>query len=301
MSPFDSPEALESALAQAGYIASLDLATLLFIAHRLGRPVMLEGPAGVGKTEVAKALSRAANLRLIRLQCYEGLDEGHALYEWSYAKQLLYSQMLRARLDRDLAAPDSLADAVAHLDAEGRDAFFSEAFLLPRPLLEAIRSDEQVVLLIDEIDRADEAFEAFLLEILSDFQVTIPELGTITAKHRPLVVATSNATRPLSEALRRRCLFHFMDYPDPELESRIVALKVPHLDENLRKAVIRFVTKLREEPLTKLPSVAETLDWAATLVALHLDALDRETIRTTLGVLLKNRDDLERIRARYER
>ncbi|PRY60164.1 MoxR-like ATPase [Knoellia remsis] len=279
---FASIDEVRERLADTGYLASDAIATTTFLADALGKPLLVEGPAGVGKTELAKAVAAATGARLIRLQCYEGVDEARALYEWNHAKQLL-------RITAEREAADGW-DAL-------RDNIFSDEFLLPRPLLQAIRSDEPVVLLVDELDKADVEIEGLLLEILGDFQVTVPELGTLTARHRPFVVLTSNATRELSEALRRRCLFLHIDYPSAELEQRIVTLRAPGLDDALTASVVRLVQRLRELRLRKAPSVAETVDWARTLVALGAsrDAdLSPELVRDNLGVLLKHQDDIER-------
>ena len=272
---FTSVDDVASRLADVGYLASDSVATTVYLASALGKPLLVEGPAGVGKTALSQAVAQATGAGLVRLQCYEGVDEARALYEWNHAKQLL----------RITAGRDESWD-------EARTDIFSEEFLLPRPLLTAIRRDEPTVLLIDETDKADVEIEGLLLEVLGDFQVTVPELGTIVATQRPFVVLTSNATRELSEALRRRCLFLHVDFPDAELETRIVRLKVPGLDESLTESVVRVVNALRAMPLRKAPSVAETIDWARTLLALGADILDDEVVRDTLGVILKHTDDV---------
>ncbi len=286
---------VRTALATQQYIATDDIATAMFLADRLGKPLLTEGPAGVGKTELSKAWAGAMGRELIRLQCYEGLDETKALYEWEYAKQLLYTQLLRDKLGQVLGDAATLREAADRL-ANEEEVFFSERFLLPRPLLKAITSEAPVVLLIDEIDRADAEFEAFLLEVLSDFQVSVPELGTLKAKHMPTVILTSNNTRELSEALKRRCLYIHIDYPSLEAELRIVQLKVPGLAPRLARQAVEMVQRLRDLDLKKQPSVSETLDWARALVALNTRALDRETIDNTLSVLLKYESDLQRAR-----
>ncbi len=279
------------------YIASEEISTVVYLAQQLGKPVLAEGPAGVGKTELAKVWASASGRPLVRLQCYEGLDESKALYEWEYAKQMLYTQLLRDTLKDVLSGAKTLREASERLSKED-DVFFSEEFLLPRPLLTALTSDEPVVLLIDEIDRADVEFEAFLLEILSDFQVSIPELGTIKAKHQPMVLLTSNNTRELSEALKRRCLFLHVDYPNFEAEMNIVRMKVPDLSEDLAKQAISVVQELRKMNLRKMPSISETLDWARALVTLNAKEIDAETLNNTLNVLLKYEADVQNARRR---
>jgi MoxR-like ATPase len=284
---------LKDALRGEQYIATDEIATVMFLAECLGKPVLAEGPAGVGKTELAKAWAKISGKPLIRLQCYEGLDESKALYEWEYAKQMLYTQLLRDKLSQLLADAGTLTAAADRLALE-EDVFFSERFLLARPLLKAITSDEPVVLLIDEIDRADAEFEAFLLEILSDFQVSVPEIGTITAKHQPIVLLTSNNTRDLSEALKRRCLYLFVDYPSAETEINIVRMRVPQLSARLASQAVEVVQSLRMMDLKKNPSVSETIDWARALVMLNADNLDRATLETTLTVLLKHESDVQK-------
>src|SRR5918996_1345962 len=258
-------------------LADTNIAGVVYLADRLEKPVLVEGPAGVGKTELAKALSRVTGARLIRLQCYEGLDESKALYEWNYKKQLL-------RIQADREYETSWADVEADI--------FSEPFLLTRPLLEAIRAEEPIVLLVDEVDRVEIETEALLLEVLSDFQVSIPELGTIVGKQRPLVILTSNNTRELSEALKRRCLYLHVDYPDLDREKEIVLTKVPDISDNLADQVARVVRSIRTLELKKAPSVSETLDWARTLVLLGVDTVDERTASETLHILLKYRTDL---------
>ena len=274
---FDSVDDVTERLAAVGYLASTAVATTVFLADRLGKPLLVEGPAGVGKTELARAVAEATGSGLVRLQCYEGIDEARALYEWNHAKQLL----------RITASQGQAWDAT-------RDDVFSEEFLLTRPLLTAIRRDEPTVLLVDETDKADVEVEGLLLEVLGDFQVTVPELGTIVATQRPFTLLTSNATRELSEALKRRCLFLHLDFPDAELERRIVLARVPQLPEALAEQLVRIIGVLRGLELRKAPSVSETIDWARTLLALGLDTLDDDTVRATLGVVLKHRSDAQR-------
>jgi MoxR-like ATPase len=272
--------AMQAAMERGGYIAEPAIATAVFLAKEMKKPLLVEGEAGVGKTEIAKVLAKVLATELIRLQCYEGLDTNTALYEWNYQRQLLRLKIA----EREGRDPGKLEELI-----------FGREYLLERPLLRAItRREGPAVLLIDEIDRADDGFEAFLLEVLSDFQITIPELGTIRAEHAPLVVLTSNRTREIGDALRRRCLYLYIEHPDLEKELRILHGKVPGVSEHLARAVSRFVQKLRGRDLRKLPGVAETIDWAQALVRLHRDRLDAETVRDTLGCLLKDEQDLKK-------
>jgi MoxR-like ATPase len=272
---FASVADVRERLGKAGYLTDDAIATTVFLADRLGKPLLIEGPAGVGKTELSKAVAASTSAEMIRLQCYEGLDEARALYEWNYKKQLLRIQAARS---------DDAWDAT-------HDDIFSEEFLLERPLLSAIRRENATVLLIDEVDKADVEVEGLLLEVLSDFQVTIPELGTVVAKRRPFVVLTSNASRELSEALKRRCLYLHLDYPTAEREKAIVLSRVPEVPEKLAEQVVRTVRALRAMELKKAPSIAETIDWATTLLALGIDTLDEESVTATLGVVLKHISD----------
>lgn len=293
---FESIEAIRQGFDALGYICSDRIATTVFLAFQLGKPILVEGPPGVGKTELAKTASALLSLPLIRLQCYEGLDEAKALYEWKYGKQLLYTQILKEKLGDLLQGADDLAAAVERLHAFG-DIFYSEAFLEPRPLLTAMQQEEGAILLIDEIDKADYEFESLLLEVLSDFQVSIPEIGTVRATSRPMVFLTSNNTREISDALKRRCLHLYIPFPSVELEQRIVQSRVPGIDDALRRQLVAFVHSLRELDLRKTPAISETIDWARSLLLLHADALDAQLVRDSLGTLLKFEQDIEAAQA----
>ncbi len=286
-----SIEATEAGLASAGYIASRPIATAAYLAHHLRKPILVEGPAGVGKTELAKALAAWLGIGLIRMQCYEGLDESKALYEWKYGKQLLYTQILKDRLGAALGEEPGLDAALARLHGFG-DLFFSEQFLEPRPLLRALREPGGAVLLIDEVDKADQEFEAFLLELLSDYQVSIPEIGTVRADVPPLVLLTSNSQRDLGDALKRRCLHLHIGLPDARLEARILAARLPGIEDDLRRQLVAFVQQLRTLDLRKLPSVSETIDWARTLILLGIENIDAQQAKETLHILLKYQTDI---------
>lgn len=278
-----SLEFVQNGLKQNRYITTAKVETAVYLSLTLEKPLLIEGPAGVGKTEVAKVLAELLRTELVRLQCYEGLDEARALFEWNYQKQLL-------RIQADTAQQHGWEDVATHI--------FSREYLLERPLLRAISAPRKIVLLIDEVDKADEEFEAFLLEVLSDFQVSVPELGTLRAIHKPVVILTSNRARELSEALKRRCLHLYIDFPGAEEESRIIALKVPELEERLRRQVARFVSGLRKLDVKKAPSIAETLDWARALVALRVKELDAPIVKRTLNIVLKYEEDIRKAEGR---
>lgn len=287
-----SVEAIKEGFESFGYICSDKIATAVFLAFQLRKPVLVEGPPGVGKTELAKTTSQLLETPLIRLQCYEGLDEAKALYEWKYGKQLLYTQVLKEKLGDLLQGTHNLAESVERLHQFG-DIFYSEEFLEPRPLLKAMQQERGAILLIDEVDKSDYEFESLLLEILSDYQISIPEIGTVKARTTPMVFLTSNNTRDLSDALKRRCLHLYIPFPTVELEERIVRSRVPDVDEQLRHQLVEFVHSLRQLDLKKIPAISETIDWARSLLLLHADKLDEELVRSTLNVLLKFEDDIE--------
>jgi len=286
---------VRDSFARQGYICNDQIALAVYLAAQLRKPILVEGPPGVGKTELAKASAAFLEAPLIRLQCYEGLDEARALYEWKYGKQLLYTQLLREQLGGALQGSDDLQASMARLGDLG-DAFYSEAFLEPRPLLQALRADEATVLLIDEVDKADQEFEAFLLELLSDYQISIPELGTVKARHEPLVFLTSNNSRELSDALKRRCLHLFIPFPDAALEQNIIAVRVPEAPAELRAQLVDFVQRLRQMDLKKQPAISESIDWAKALLLLHVDVLDAALVDSTLNLLLKHEEDLRQVR-----
>lgn len=287
-----SPDTVRQGFERLGYICNDAIATAVYLACQLQKPILIEGPPGVGKTELAKKTAEYLNAPLIRLQCYEGLDEAKSLYEWKYGKQLLYTQLLKDQLGDVMRGAKGLEASVERLHQFG-DIFYSEAFLEPRPLLQTLQSEQGAVLLIDEIDKSDQEFEAFLLEILSDYQVSIPEIGTIRAKTRPIVMLTSNNTRELGDALKRRCLHLYIPFPDSELEQRIIASQVPELSKELRSQVVGFVEQLRDMALKKVPAVSETIDWARALVLLNVQQLDAQWVKNTLNLLLKFQDDIE--------
>jgi MoxR-like ATPase len=288
---FASIDKIQQLLRQRDYICSKKIATTVYIAYHLEKPILVEGPAGVGKTELAKATAAFMGVPLIRMQCYEGLDESKALYEWKYGKQLLYTQMLREKLGDVMAGAEGLEESIDKLQ-QYNDIFFSPSFLEPRPLLKALQQKDGAVLLVDEVDKSDEEFEAFLMEILSDFQVSVPEIGTIRAETKPFVFLTSNNTRELSEALKRRCLHLFIPFPDAELEREIIRVRVPDVSEKLAAQMVSFVQQLRELDIKKVPSISETIDWARVVLLLHADKLRQDLIRDTLNTLLKFEEDI---------
>jgi MoxR-like ATPase len=293
---FSSIEDVIDRFSEQKYICNRRIATIVYLASHLRKPILVEGPAGVGKTELAKVVAAALGCDLIRLQCYEGLDEAKALYEWEYAKQLLYTQILKDKISEILRGTTTLTEAVERIASQD-SVFFSDRFILPRPLLRAISADHPVVLLIDEIDKSDNEFEAFLLEVLSDFQVSVPELGTIRASHLPLVVLTSNNTREVSDALKRRCLHLYIDFPDRRQELEIVKLKVPGIAEKLAEEVVEVVQMIRKLDLKKGPSISETLDWAKALTLLNVHQLDEAVVNETLNTILKYEGDVRKAEA----
>jgi MoxR-like ATPase len=292
---FKDVDHVAASLESADYICSKTIATVVYLAQATQKPVLVEGPAGVGKTELSKSVARSLERDLIRLQCYEGLDETKALYEWEYAKQLLYTQMVKEKIDDVVSGAHNLPEAVDRIAAQ-EDAFFSERFIQPRPLLQAISSAKPVVLLVDEVDKSDPEFEAFLLEVLSDFQISIPEVGTRKARNIPFVFLTSNDSRDMSDALKRRCIHLYIDYPDRELETRIVRLKIPQIKNRLTGQLIDAIHKIRDLDLKKKPCVSETLDWAQSLIALQIEDLSPEVVRDTLNVILKYQADVHQVK-----
>ncbi|NKC01429.1 MAG: AAA domain-containing protein [Pseudomonadales bacterium] len=291
----ESVASLKAHFEEFNYICSDQIATAVWLAFHLRKPVLIEGPPGVGKTELAKTASEMFELPLIRLQCYEGLDESKAIYEWKYGKQLLYTQVLKEALDEVLQGAKGFAQSVTRLHEFG-DIFFSEEFLEPRPLLKALREDDGCVLLIDEVDKSDHEFESLLLEILSDYQVSIPEIGTVKANREPpMVFLTSNNTREISDALKRRCLHLYIPFPDVELEQKIIHARVPEVPPELQRQLVAFIHELRDLDLKKVPAISETIDWARTLMLLHTEVLEPTLIRDTLNVILKFQEDIENV------
>jgi MoxR-like ATPase len=297
---FQSIDDVMRRLAGQKYICNRNLATVVYLACAMRKPVLVEGPAGVGKTELGKVLAAALDVDLIRLQCYEGLDEAKALYEWEYAKQLLYTQILKDKIGEILQDAPNLKRAVDRIAKED-DVFFSEKFLLPRPLLRSILSEEPTVLLVDEVDKSDTEFEAFLLEVLSDFQISVPELGTLKAKHLPFVVLTSNNSREMSDALKRRCLHLYLDFPDPQREMEIIKLKVPGVGEKLVEEVVHLLQRLRKLDLKKRPSISESLDWVKALTLLNVRHLDDQLVEETLATLMKYEGDIRKAEEELKR
>jgi MoxR-like ATPase len=297
---FDSVQDVQKRLEEQQYICDKNIATVVFLATKLEKPVLVEGPAGVGKTELAKVVGQALGRPLIRLQCYEGLDEAKALYEWEYSKQLLYTQILKEKLSETMAGATSLQDAADRVGNED-SVFFSKNFIVERPLLESIMSDEPNLLLIDEVDKSDPEFEAFLLEVLSDYQVSVPEVGTFEAINKPVVFLTSNDAREMSDALKRRCLHLYIDFPNAELEERILETKVPGIGERLAQELIDVMQKLRKLDLKKNPSISETLDWARALLALNATSLDESLVNDTLNVILKYEGDIKKAQSELGR
>ncbi|MCP5059507.1 MAG: MoxR family ATPase [bacterium] len=297
---FESPEDVIEQLDAQDYICDKNIATVVFLATKLDKPVLVEGPAGVGKTELAKVVSAATGRPMIRLQCYEGLDEAKALYEWEYSKQLLYTQILKEKFAEAMAGATTVKDAAERVGRED-SVFFSERFIVPRPLLRAIRAEQPTLLLIDEVDKSDPEFEAFLLEILSDFQVTVPEVGTLDAVHKPIVFLTSNDAREMSDALKRRCLHLYIDFPGEELEVRILNKKIEGVEQRLAEELVGVMQRLRKLDLKKTPSISETLDWARALLALNASELDEDVVRDTLNVILKYEGDIKKTQAELGR
>ncbi|OUS30102.1 ATPase [Gammaproteobacteria bacterium 45_16_T64] len=290
-----TPESIQSGFASLGYICDESIAMAIYLAVKLNKPILVEGPPGVGKTELAKATASLVDQSLIRLQCYEGLDESKALYEWKYGKQLLYTQVLKDKLGDLLKGAHGLSESVERLHEFG-DIFYSEDFLEPRPLLQALKEPNGTVLLIDEIDKSDHEFESFLLEMLSDYQISVPEIGTIKANSTPIVFLTSNNTRELSDALKRRCLHLYIPFPDIKLERKIIQSRVPEAPADLREQLVNFVHTLRDMDLKKHPAISETIDWARALVLLHANSLDAALVKNTLNLLLKHEEDISQVK-----